>query len=626
MSIVTHGCSCTDSGIQVQCSVVSPSPLWKAIAFVVPGTSSAEEGASRASQDAFLEDVASGDWSPWEDKKELTSREATALSVLCTMATAHEKDAQAFCGWAAAYIIHLALLRRLPLALRSLDEAKLENEEVANGLLSEFSGACTDVLRLVPNKFQWDSFDLLDGRLLRLVAAKQTHLPSSLINEAQGFSDKIKQATGVDIQPSFSPLSAAGPHAVSAPSADGVTAGIPGYNVLSFSQPILNSYLPEIKASPTSTSQKQIMPKIYKELTYWHTARVSTKVKRPPRPLTHREARSNQKWLNTFMKYSASLTNASGKTIDPETVIVYEHQTQPTMKVATAHSKAAKLSSESAQSAKKGKNKKAAAMSGKEKAMQAAEAIRKGKVEVKSNSALSSWEEQCKRLEREPNLVARYRDTMRYLNGLKSDARLAVGSDVSVYSCNVLAIMLMDASRSDSEKSRISALMWSMVVSLSKQEISPSSGKFYKALVKSLGFPPEIANIGSDSLARPLPYKTLLDKEVKLPSLQLATIDFQLQHCGPFLERSFDPAPDSRVSFVPDAWQRRVLDAIDVDKSLFVVAPTSAGKTFISFYAMFVSFLPLVAPDFVTRPEFFSFSASLTLEHRPDHRLIPLST
>ena len=37
---------------------------------------------------------------------------------------------------------------------------------------------------------------------------------------------------------------------------------------------------------------------------------------------------------------------------------------------------------------------------------------------------------------------------------------------------------------------------------------------------------------------------------------------------------------------LPSGWQRQVLDELDNDRSIFVVAPTSAGKTFISFYAM----------------------------------------
>jgi ATP-dependent RNA helicase DDX60 len=64
------------------------------------------------------------------------------------------------------------------------------------------------------------------------------------------------------------------------------------------------------------------------------------------------------------------------------------------------------------------------------------------------------------------------------------------------------------------------------------------------------------------------------------------TTEFQLLHCGPYFDRSMDSSPDDRVPFQPDRWQRDVLDAIDARNSLFVVAPTSAGKTFISFYAM----------------------------------------
>jgi superfamily II RNA helicase len=52
------------------------------------------------------------------------------------------------------------------------------------------------------------------------------------------------------------------------------------------------------------------------------------------------------------------------------------------------------------------------------------------------------------------------------------------------------------------------------------------------------------------------------------------------------MDRRFDSQPDARVQFEPDAWQRDVLDSIDANESVLVVAPTSAGKTFISFYAM----------------------------------------
>ncbi|KAF8511366.1 hypothetical protein JB92DRAFT_2934736 [Gautieria morchelliformis] len=55
---------------------------------------------------------------------------------------------------------------------------------------------------------------------------------------------------------------------------------------------------------------------------------------------------------------------------------------------------------------------------------------------------------------------------------------------------------------------------------------------------------------------------------------------------GEYMDRSLDSAPDPRVWFDPDRWQREVLDSLDEEASVLVVAPTSVGKTFISYYAM----------------------------------------
>lgn len=91
----------------------------------------------------------------------------------------------------------------------------------------------------------------------------------------------------------------------------------------------------------------------------------------------------------------------------------------------------------------------------------------------------------------------------------------------------------------------------------------------------------------SSATGRPLAFKPLTLKGTRLLPSGTTPRVFMLEHCGPYLERSFGSAPDPRVpSFHPDAWQRKILDAIDANKSVLAVAPTSAGKTFISFYAM----------------------------------------
>ena len=60
---------------------------------------------------------------------------------------------------------------------------------------------------------------------------------------------------------------------------------------------------------------------------------------------------------------------------------------------------------------------------------------------------------------------------------------------------------------------------------------------------------------------------------------------WQLRFFGDYMDRSMDSLPDPRVSFEADAWQRRVLDGIDQNKSLLVVA--NPLPYFLSSYDMF---------------------------------------
>lgn len=80
--------------------------------------------------------------------------------------------------------------------------------------------------------------------------------------------------------------------------------------------------------------------------------------------------------------------------------------------------------------------------------------------------------------------------------------------------------------------------------------------------------------------------KTEAMKDPKFP-LGMGASRFQLRYMGPYLFREDRKDPDPRVQhFIPDAWQRELLDAVDNNESAVIVAPTSSGKTYASYYCM----------------------------------------
>eukprot|EP00026_Physarum_polycephalum_P000260 Phypoly_transcript_00260.p1 GENE.Phypoly_transcript_00260~~Phypoly_transcript_00260.p1 ORF type:complete len:1826 (+),score=425.65 Phypoly_transcript_00260:56-5533(+) len=114
-----------------------------------------------------------------------------------------------------------------------------------------------------------------------------------------------------------------------------------------------------------------------------------------------------------------------------------------------------------------------------------------------------------------------------------------------------------------------------------------------KKLVKyaySFGFPDLAkaiqARIDSKASAEKKKEKEKESKPEQLVKIDESAILYQLKQLGAHLARPQGKVVDDRVSFLPDDWQETLLNVVDAQESALILAPTSSGKTFISFYCM----------------------------------------
>jgi superfamily II RNA helicase len=81
-------------------------------------------------------------------------------------------------------------------------------------------------------------------------------------------------------------------------------------------------------------------------------------------------------------------------------------------------------------------------------------------------------------------------------------------------------------------------------------------------------------------------HQSVLEKVTPTENTFNSDIIFQMTHLEDQLKRTLDSSKDPRVKFEPDRWQVALLNLVDKNESAVICAPTSSGKTFISYYAM----------------------------------------
>ncbi|EXU96040.1 DEAD/DEAH box helicase [Metarhizium robertsii] len=521
--------------------------------------------------------------SPWEDGEPLSGRDMVCLTAISNTLLVESGNDMRDC--IVAYIIHLSLLRRLDLSQRACREAPLS--KVQQSCLDKFfallSNICTSVVETMSFEGRWDVFDLIDGRILRQILGRlqALALPGCIIAEVDKFAALVYQLTLVDVSASI-------PQCRWRKSASD-TAIDAGQHVspslLPFSHPALDDFLAPVNMSTAESNDSQVTTKVFEEVSHWHNARVPIDPRHKIRQKGYFAKRRNQLLIASTIAYSASLVNSAGKAIHPETIV-----STPECRSSSNEGKdkiRVVVGGSSQRASHKHNSKKAAQCSGRQNALEEAQRIQAEKMKSKASASIMAWGERRREFETEMNLESRCPKVVKYLAGLSSQDMDTVGGEVTLYLCNSIALMILDARKKGTRMPEMGllAILWSKLVEISTFAFSQEGAALFNLLARAVKMPTAMVPY-TPLKGRKLPFASItssLSDQLRIP---VDSLEFQLTHCGPYMERGFDSMPDPRVPFSPDAWQRDVLDAIDANKSLFVVAPTSAGKTFVSFYAM----------------------------------------
>ena len=515
---------------------------------------------------------------------------------------ASSESPESLVGAANALLLHTAIKDHLPISSRCLEEPHADPN--IDAFLGELALSLEALVRMpsISDKAVQDTgslTDLVDGRLLHtLVDLPSTDLPFEVVDIMDKLwacvGELFAQASDLHTAGHADDVAHDGTHATNG-TANGTSDGINAtkkdqMSVLPFTNAVFDKRLERVHLSVDDNMKDRVSPssaRVFREVTHWHNSTRITDKKAAAVVSARDKAwalKRNQWFMAEMQNYAASLTSAVGKALDTETVIVgaaKQSTIMPPKDTSDTSSIDTKSSDKSAgkKGVKGGKN-----QTSKKQQILDSIAVEKAKKQGSvDDKIIDSWNSLCKSFADQKNLMARFASLTDYLTNLPKQKRDILASEVKLFQ---LETLIEAGCQQAAPDLRLVALIWNAVRDVARTPATKSVLDRLARIIDVLQLP-AIELPAAELDDRKLPFAQVSSVSLsKYPKSNLSPKDFQLQLCGPYLDRSIDSAPDSRVDFEPDGWQRKVLDGIDANRSLFVVAPTSAGKTFISFYAM----------------------------------------
>ncbi|PGG98688.1 hypothetical protein GX51_06695 [Blastomyces parvus] len=496
-----------------------------------------------------------------------------------------------------AMLLHTAIMHECRLSDRAVNPKTSDGDD----FFTAFTRSAYLVLRSDPWKaivddssLYCDLADLLDGRIFFHVLSggiSQDISKSSVTSKFELLTTWVKRLCGMSLTPRL--LNSAPPNKTKTTKAAAVGKEI-SRPVLPFRHPVFDAHLAPVRLTIDKSHSQGITKntsRIFQELSHWHNHRrpVGPKIVGPK--MTDKQAffanRRNQFFMAEMADYAASLTNPTGGILKPETVFIQSGKDDKQKKSAaskptiTPRPKANEKKGPAKSSGKKNPTKDLAA------------AANEKKKKETIDKQLQAWAKVKTIFDKESDLAIRFTNVKKYLAERPSDSRVTLEAEVSTYLLSILVQLWINRCTAGERDNslHIAAFIWDMVCRIAKikEGITPEIAAYVNETVKALRLPEVELGVQPSRKSTQAAVEFSLLESAKKGTLDigLSPTEFQLTHAAPFFDRNMDSAPDSRVrDFEPDAWQRQVLDEIDKNRSLFVVAPTSAGKTFISFYAM----------------------------------------